>query len=47
MPSRYFDFRLALGIPLLLMALLLVVDPSPVDFALARLFYEPPGLHRS
>lgn len=41
MSSRYFDFRLALGIPLLLMALLLAFDPSPVDFALARLFYEP------
>ncbi len=41
MPSRFFDFRLALGIALLLMALLLVVDPTPVDFALARLFYEP------
>ena len=41
MSSRYFDFRLALGIPVLLMALLLAFDPSPVDFALARLFYEP------
>ena len=41
MSSRYFDFRLALGIPLLLMALLLTFDPSQVDFALARLFYEP------
>ncbi|QNG99401.1 phosphatase PAP2 family protein [Pseudomonas sediminis] len=41
MPSRYFDFRLALGIPLLLMVLLLVIDPSPVDFSLAHLFYEP------
>lgn len=41
MPSRYFDFRLALGIPLLLMVLLLAIDPSPVDFALAHLLYEP------
>ena len=41
MSSRYFDFRLALGIPVLLMALLRAFDPSPVDFALARLFYEP------
>ena len=41
MSSRHFDFRLALGLPLLLMALLLLIDPSPLDFALARLFYEP------
>lgn len=39
--SRFFDFRLGLGIPLLLMALLLLLDPSGVDFALAHLFYEP------
>lgn len=39
--SRYLDFRLALGIPLVLMAALLIFDPSGVDFALARLFYEP------
>ncbi|WP_425912947.1 hypothetical protein [Pseudomonas sp. GWSMS-1] len=39
--SRYFDFRLAIGIPLGLMALLLLLDPSGVDFALAELFYEP------
>lgn len=39
--SRYFDFRLALGIPFALMALLLVIDPSPLDFALANLFYVP------
>lgn len=41
MTSRSFDFRLALGIPLALMALLLVIDPSPLDFALANLFYVP------
>ncbi|VXD01696.1 Phosphoesterase [Pseudomonas sp. 8Z] len=41
MTSRDFNFRLGLGIPLLLMALMLVVDPSPVDFALAHLFYLP------
>jgi len=41
--SRYFDFRLAIGIPLGLMALLLLLDPSGVDFALAELFYEPPA----
>lgn len=41
MTSRHFNFSLALGIPLLLMALLLAVDPSPLDFALERLFYQP------
>lgn len=40
-PSRYFDFRLGFGIPFALMALLLMFDPSAMDFALARLFYEP------
>lgn len=39
--SRYFDFRLGLGIPLLLMALLLLFDPSGLDFAIERLFYQP------
>lgn len=39
--SRPFDFRLALGIPFLLMGLLLLLDPTAVDFALARLFYVP------
>jgi membrane-associated PAP2 superfamily phosphatase len=39
--SRYFDFRLGLGIPLLLMALLLLLDPSGLDFAIERLFYTP------
>jgi membrane-associated PAP2 superfamily phosphatase len=39
--NRYFDFRLGLGIPLALMVLLLLLDPSGVDFALAHLFYEP------
>ncbi|WP_263144880.1 phosphatase PAP2 family protein [Pseudomonas sp. RIT-PI-AD] len=39
--SRPFDFRLGLGIPLALMALLLVLDPTGLDFALAHLFYEP------
>lgn len=40
-PSRYFDFRLGFGIPFALMALLLMFDPGGLDFALARLFYEP------
>lgn len=39
--SRHFDFHLALGIPLALMAALLLFDPSGLDFALARPFYEP------
>ena len=39
--SRFMDFRLVLGIPLALMALLLLVDPAPLDFALAGLAYEP------
>lgn len=41
MNSRPFNFRLALGLPLLLMAGLLLFDPVALDFALARLFYEP------
>lgn len=39
--SRYFDFRLGLGVPIALMALLLVLDPTELDFALARVFYDP------
>lgn len=42
-PSRPVDFRLWLGIPLGLMALLLGLDPKPLDFALAELFYDPAG----
>jgi membrane-associated PAP2 superfamily phosphatase len=41
--SRPFDFRLGLGLPIALMALLLMFDPAPLDFALARLFYTPEG----
>lgn len=40
-PSRRFDFRLGLGIPLALMALLLLFDPTNLDFALEHLFYSP------
>lgn len=40
-PSRFFDFRLWLGLPLGLMALLLVLDPKPLDFALAEILYDP------
>lgn len=39
--SRYFDFRLGLGVPVVLMALLLLLDPSGLDFAIAQLFYQP------
>jgi membrane-associated PAP2 superfamily phosphatase len=39
--SRFFDFRLGLGIPLALMALLLAFDPAGLDFAIARTFYVP------
>lgn len=39
--SRPFDFRLALGIPLLLMGLMLLFDMTTIDFQLAHLFYQP------
>ena len=39
--SRPFDFRLWLGLPLLAMGLLLWLDPSGLDFALAEKFYVP------
>ena len=39
--SRHFDFRLGLGIPGALMALLLLFDPTDLDFSLAHLFYTP------
>ncbi|MEH6800483.1 MAG: phosphatase PAP2 family protein [Halopseudomonas sabulinigri] len=41
LPSRYFNFRLWLALPLSLMALLLLVDPGPLDMAISNLFYEP------
>lgn len=41
--SRHFDFRLGLGVPVALMVLLLLFDPTALDFALARLFYSPDG----
>ncbi|WP_439886216.1 phosphatase PAP2 family protein [Pseudomonas sp. MBLB4123] len=41
MDSRPFNFSLALGVPIAFMALLLLIDPAPVDFALAHLFYVP------
>ncbi|MGE8498870.1 MAG: phosphatase PAP2 family protein [Pseudomonas sp.] len=39
--TRPFDFRLALGAPLCAMALLLLLEPSGLDFYLAHLFYQP------
>lgn len=39
--ARPFNFRLALLLPLALMAALLVFDPAEIDLALARHFYEP------
>lgn len=39
--SRYLNFHLALGIPVALIVALLAFDPSGVDFAVSRLFYEP------
>ena len=39
--SRHFDFRLGLGVPLLLMAFLLLFDITGLDFWLERLFYVP------
>jgi membrane-associated PAP2 superfamily phosphatase len=41
--SRPFNFRFWLGLPLVIMALLLVTDPSSLDFAISRLFYSPQG----
>ena len=40
-PSRPFDFRFWAGLPLALMALLLMADPTGVDFAIAHAFYAP------
>jgi membrane-associated PAP2 superfamily phosphatase len=39
--SRPFNFRLWLALPLGLMMLLLLIDPSPLDMAISNLFYEP------
>jgi len=41
LPSKYFNFRLWLALPLSVMALLLLVDPGPLDVAISNLFYEP------
>jgi len=39
--SRPFDFRFALGLPLLVMVLLVLFEPHRLDFALAHWFYQP------
>ncbi|GLZ24504.1 hypothetical protein Pstu01_11740 [Stutzerimonas stutzeri] len=39
--SRPFNFALGFAVPAVLMLALLVGDPSQLDFALSRLFYEP------
>ncbi|MEH6566650.1 MAG: phosphatase PAP2 family protein [Halopseudomonas sp.] len=39
--SRSFNFRLWFALPLSLMALMLLVDPGPLDMAIANLFYQP------
>ncbi len=39
--SRPFNFRLWFALPLSLMALMLLVDPGPLDMAISNLFYEP------
>lgn len=39
--SRPFNLYLGFGLPLLIMAVLLIADPTQLDFALARLAYVP------
>lgn len=39
--SRPFNFHLGLGIPLALMLLMLVSEPTGIDFSIARFFYRP------
>ncbi|HBB79236.1 phosphatase PAP2 family protein [Pseudomonas stutzeri] len=39
--SRPFNFHVGMGIPLALMLLLLVNDPTRIDFAIANFFYSP------
>lgn len=39
--SRPFDFRLAVGLPLVLMALFLLFDPGSIDLRIEHLFYAP------
>ncbi|MCQ4245339.1 phosphatase PAP2 family protein [Stutzerimonas decontaminans] len=39
--SRPFNFALGFGVPAILMLALLIGDPTQLDFAFSRLFYEP------
>lgn len=39
--SRPFNLYLGFGVPLLIMAVLLIADPTTLDFALAKLAYVP------
>jgi membrane-associated PAP2 superfamily phosphatase len=39
--ARPFNFRLGFALPLGLMALMLLVDPGPLDMAISDLFYQP------
>lgn len=39
--SRPFNFQLWLALPLSFMALMLLVDPGPLDVAISNLFYQP------
>lgn len=41
--SRPFNFSLALAVPLVVAAALLLVEPTALDFAIERLFYSPAG----
>ncbi|QJD60715.1 phosphatase PAP2 family protein [Pseudomonas sp. gcc21] len=41
MVSRPFNFQLWLALPLSFMALMLLVDPGPLDVAISNLFYQP------
>lgn len=38
---RPFNFKLGFGLPLIAMLLLLIIDPTKLDFALARWMYQP------
>ncbi|EZQ15632.1 MAG: membrane-associated PAP2 superfamily phosphatase [Halopseudomonas sp.] len=39
--SRPFNFRLWLALPFIVMTLMLLVDPGPLDVAISNLFYQP------
>ncbi|MEH6493791.1 phosphatase PAP2 family protein [Halopseudomonas sp.] len=39
--ARLFNFRFWFALPLSVMALMLLVDPGPLDVAISNLFYEP------